>query len=302
MREHLIVKTKLDKEQLINNDNIFIIHRRDDEKLHELKSIIQKKLHLNPIVLEEQPDKDCKTDIEKFEHYAERCAYAIALFTRDDQVDAADSLTYLQTCQNVIFELGWFYARLGENKVMLLLQEGTGFSSYSNDIKKKKYMADISEKWMDIREELIAAGILMKDKQRHVFLSYSREDMAEAEKLEKALASEGLSVWIDREDIQSGSWKDCVADGLNRSRALVLLLTSSSLDSESVRKELAFAAGKKVPIIPVQPGILEEEELPDWFKLDYQELHRHHIESENYSQSINKIAQVIRTSRESKRQ
>ncbi|NVN90233.1 MAG: TIR domain-containing protein [Desulfuromonadales bacterium] len=129
---------------------------------------------------------------------------------------------------------------------------------------------------------------------KHVFLSYAREDAAVAEKLEQALLAEGLAVWIDKDDIQSGSWKERVTEGLNRARAVVLLLTPNALASEAVRKELAFAARKKVPIIPVQPRILQEQEIPDWYTLDYDELHRHFIGSKNYPEGIRKLAEAIR--------
>ncbi len=79
---------------------------------------------LNPIILQEQADVGCKTVIEKFEHYAETCSYAIAIFTPDDEVAAGDE-TYLQARPNVIYEIGWFCGRLGRGGAMLLLKEGT---------------------------------------------------------------------------------------------------------------------------------------------------------------------------------
>lgn len=128
---------------------------------------------------------------------------------------------------------------------------------------------------------------------RHVFLSYAREDMKAVDKLAKALESEGFTIWIDREGIQSGSWKERVTEGLNRSRAVVVLLTKNSLESDPVRKELAFAAKKNVPIIPVQLGELSDVSFPDWYTLDYDELHRHIFDLKKYDEGVKKLAGAL---------
>jgi hypothetical protein len=129
---------------------------------------------------------------------------------------------------------------------------------------------------------------------RPTFLSYAREDLELADNLLKGLEAEGIPVWIDRERVNSGSWKERVTEGLNRSRALVVLLTSNSLASTAVRKELAFAAKKQLPIIPVQASELNEELLPDWYTLDYDELHRYVLSPKSYSVELKKLASAIR--------
>jgi hypothetical protein len=117
--------------------------------------------------------------------------------------------------------------------------------------------------------------------------------MAEVDRLAQALQAEGLSVWIDRKGIQSGNWKERVADGLNRARAVVVLLTSAAFASPAVRKELAFAAKKKVPIIPVQLEQIPDKLVPDWFTLDYDELHRHVIDTKRYDEGVKELASAI---------
>jgi hypothetical protein len=140
--------------------------------------------------------------------------------------------------------------------------------------------------------------IYMTQVTRPVFLSYSRKDADTADRLEKALAAEGLPVWVDREKVQSGSWKQRVTQGLNRARAVVALLTAHSLASDAVEKEIAFAARKQVPIIPVNEHTIEDRDLPDWFALDFAELHRHQIRAEPGDESIKKLAAAIRALRQ----
>jgi len=140
-------------------ENVFIIHGRDEAKWRELKDIIEDEFGLNPIVLVEQPDVGCKTVIEKFEHYAPTCSYAIAVFTPDDEV-TAESGTYLQARPNVIYELGWFCGNLGRSRAMLLLKRGTSVFSDFGGIIEKRFVQNVSEKTSDIRKELVAAGII----------------------------------------------------------------------------------------------------------------------------------------------
>lgn len=154
----LLVRKKAE-EALRHRENVFIIHGRDEAKWRELKDILESEFRLNPIVLLEQPDAGCKTVIEKFEHYAQTCSYAIAVFTPDDEV-ASGGDTYLQARPNVIYELGWFCGRLGRSGAMLLLKEGTSLFSDFGGIIQKRFAQNISEKVVEIKRDLVAAGIL----------------------------------------------------------------------------------------------------------------------------------------------
>lgn len=154
-----LISRKQIEENLRHRENVFVIHGRDEAKWRELKDILKSEFRLNPIVLSEQPDAGCKTVIEKFEHYAEACSYAIAVFTPDDEV-TYDIDTYLQARPNVIYELGWFCGRLGRSGAMLLLKEGTSVFSDFGGIIQKRFTKDISEKVIEIRRDLVAAGII----------------------------------------------------------------------------------------------------------------------------------------------
>lgn len=147
------------QEALRHKENVFIIHGRDEAKWRELKDIIKSEFRLNPIVLFEQPDAGCKTVIEKFEHYAKTCTYAIAVFTPDDEV-RSNTESYLQARPNVIYELGWFCGSLGRGSAMLLLKEGTNLFSDFGGIIQKRFASNVSEKVIEIRRDLVAAGVL----------------------------------------------------------------------------------------------------------------------------------------------
>ena len=134
---------------------------------------------------------------------------------------------------------------------------------------------------------------------RPVFLSYAREDSTAADRLKLALEREGLSVWLDRQDVRSGNWKDRLTEGLNRSRALVFLLTTSSSGSRVIRSELDFATSKQVPIIPVEIDD-SVKALPDWYRLDYDKLQRHRLNGKTYDDDVKALADAIRRLRKEK--
>ena len=147
------------EESLRHRENVFVIHGRDEAKWRELKDILKSQFRLNPIVLLEQPDAGCKTVIEKFEHYAQRCSCAIAVFTPDDQVTVGQDI-HLQARPNVIYELGWFCGRIGRSGAMLLLKEGTSIFSDFGGIIQKRFAKDIGEKIIEIKRDLVAWGVI----------------------------------------------------------------------------------------------------------------------------------------------
>lgn len=139
--------------------NIFIIHGRDEAKWRELKDLVREQLGLNPIVLTEQPDTGAQSVIEKFELYARKCCYAIAVFTPDDEVKSDDRV-YLQARPNVIYEVGWFCGNLGRTHVMLLLKSGTSMFSDFGGIIQKRFTKNVAERLADIQRDLAAVGVL----------------------------------------------------------------------------------------------------------------------------------------------
>lgn len=138
---------------------VFIIHGQNEAKWRELDSILRS-MGLCTVVLQEQTD-DGKTIIEKFEHYAAQCRFAMALFTYDDIV-IKNSARYLQVRPNVIFELGWFYARLGREHVMILEQKTEGGNVFSDlqGILRTQYRENVEEAHKRMQDQLKKAGIL----------------------------------------------------------------------------------------------------------------------------------------------
>ena len=143
---------------IAKENDVFIIHGHDETNLHRLRDLIEKKFKLHPVIMKWEAGKG-RVMIEKFEQEAARCRYAFALLTPDDQIVATDG-EYTQARPNVVFELGWFYGRLGRSNVVILLKKGTKLHSDLDGISQITFGESVDEKYLDIERELQAAGLL----------------------------------------------------------------------------------------------------------------------------------------------
>lgn len=139
------------------NCNVFVVHGHAEAKRRELKALLRDDLQLEPIVLVDL-ESGGMTLIEKFERYASKCAYAIALITSDDLIEK-DGEAYLQARPNVLLEIGWFMAKLGRSRVMLLVQGDSKLPSDLNGIITYKFINDVSEKFREIKKELDSQNV-----------------------------------------------------------------------------------------------------------------------------------------------
>src|ERR1035437_957807 len=94
-----------------------------------------------------------------------------------------------------------------------------------------------------------------------IFISYSRKDSAQAEQLAEQLTSAGLSCWIDKSGIEAAtSWSGEITQAINDCRVFVVLLSSFSIASSNVSKEVSLASERKRKILPLE---VEQVELPN---------------------------------------
>lgn len=108
---------------------VFVAHGHDLQ-IRDIVNDFLRSVGLEPINLAEEPDRG-DTIIEKFERYSKEANFALALFTADDEGHvkgkAVDKKPRAR--QNVVFEFGYFLAKLGRNRARLLLQQGVEIPS-----------------------------------------------------------------------------------------------------------------------------------------------------------------------------
>lgn len=102
---------------------VFIVHGHNETVKQSVARTLET-IGLTPIILAEQPDKG-RTIIEKFEKEGNDVGFAVVLLTADDKGRKNRARTMQSRArQNVVFEMGYFMALLGRERVLLLLQEG----------------------------------------------------------------------------------------------------------------------------------------------------------------------------------
>ncbi len=141
---------------------IFIIHGHDNEALLALKNYLQNTLKLGePIILREKPSGG-KTIIEKFEREAKDIDIVFVLLTPDDKAMSDANNELRRSRQNVIFEMGFFYAKLQRTSGRIIALR-KGEVELPSDISGIVYIdisngiASVGE---DIRLELKELGVI----------------------------------------------------------------------------------------------------------------------------------------------
>jgi len=144
--------------QAPSTKDVFIIHGHDELNTRRLSQLLQGEFGLNPIAMLAKPGMS-RPLTQKFEDEAQKCSFAFALFTPDDEIVKSD-IAYKQARPNVIYEVGWFIGRLGRARVTLILKSGTKIHSDLDGVSQIHFSEDIAEKFLEIRKELIAARVV----------------------------------------------------------------------------------------------------------------------------------------------
>ena len=112
-----------------------------------------------------------------------------------------------------------------------------------------------------------------------VFISYSRADQARIDTLIQELQDLGLHVWIDRSGIRGGEqWRLEIVNAIQNCDVFLLCMSSASVASDNVRREVDIASGEGKQIIPLR---LENVQYPPEWKyqlagvqwIDHQDKH-----------------------------
>jgi len=142
---------------------VFVVHGRD-EKLKNQVEIFLGEIGLEPIVLHRKADEGM-TVIEKFEKHSD-VGYAFILLTPDDVAyptsdDAKpdhDRKKENRARQNVLFEFGYFVAKLGRNRTCCIYKEGVTIPTDLSGLVYKQVGSSVEEAAFSILKDLKAVG------------------------------------------------------------------------------------------------------------------------------------------------
>jgi len=139
---------------------VFIIHGHDDANRMRLQEMLENEFELKAHLMIKEAGKG-RTLIEKFEEEAQLASYAFALLTPDDLVKVKNTESeYAQARPNAIFELGWFYGRLGRRHIAILFKKGTHLHSDLAGISRIEFSDSVDECFIEIKKELKEASII----------------------------------------------------------------------------------------------------------------------------------------------
>ena len=139
-------------------DEVFIVHGHDNEAKETVARFVEKS-GIEAAILHERTNSG-QTIPEKFEKHAGKAGFAIILLTPDDVGKSKDGTDEPKprARQNVILELGYFWGRLGRDRMCVLYKEGVELPS---DIHGILYLLmDDSNGWqLKLGQEMQAAGL-----------------------------------------------------------------------------------------------------------------------------------------------
>lgn len=138
-------------------DGVFIVHGHDEASKEAVARFLEK-LNLVTIILHEQPNEG-QTIIEKFEKNAS-VGFAVVLLTLDDigGINKDEPSLSPRARQNVVFELGYFFAKLGRGRVCAICAEGLEIPSDIHGVLYIPYDAEGAWKFK-LAREMKAAGL-----------------------------------------------------------------------------------------------------------------------------------------------
>jgi predicted nucleotide-binding protein len=137
----------------VSNSKVFIVHGHEDAAKLEVARFLEKQ-GIVPIILNEQANRG-QTLIEKIESNAD-VGFAVILYTPCDSIRAEDGkVVAARARQNVVFEHGYFLAKIGRDRVCALVK---GSVETPSDISGIVYTS-MDKAWkLELANELKCAG------------------------------------------------------------------------------------------------------------------------------------------------
>lgn len=110
------------------------------------------------------------------------------------------------------------------------------------------------------------------DNKYDLFISYSRKDIAVADRICEALDDQGISYFIDRKGIGGGlEFPAVLAEAILSCRILLFLASENSYASKFTNKEINFAYNEK-PKETILPYIIDGSRLPPSLRLAFSDI------------------------------
>jgi Zn-dependent protease with chaperone function len=137
--------------------SLMIVHGHDTAARMELENFLLRNFpHVKPITMIDQSDS-AYTLPEKFERMAGAVQGALAILTPDDIARTLKTSTEsVRARQNVIFEVGWFSAKFGRGKCLLLVRGDVEIPSDLSGVEFHRFVSSPTEHSESLRQFIAA--------------------------------------------------------------------------------------------------------------------------------------------------
>lgn len=123
-----------------------------------------------------------------------------------------------------------------------------------------------------------------------IFVSYSHENSATVFPIVDSVESEGVNVWIDRDEMRVGqNWAGQIVRAIKASGRFCLMCSAQSYESNNVRREVYLANKYEKAMVPI---LLDDAKMPDdieFFLVDTQWLDLTKLEENERSEAIKEL-------------
>lgn len=102
----------------------------------------------------------------------------------------------------------------------------------------------------------------------NVYISHAAADRILAGRVADVLKKAGFQVWDESQLLPGDNWGEKLGHALQDANAMVVLLTSHSLDSPNISYDLSYALGKKefkgrvIPVLAAPPDQPPRDKVP----------------------------------------
>src|SRR5713101_8311868 len=125
-----------------------------------------------------------------------------------------------------------------------------------------------------------------------VFISYARADLSFVERLRTDLHEQGISAWVDLEEIQPGTadWEESLRMSIRTASAVLLAASPNARSSRYVKDELRIAEMYQRPVYPLWIAGKEwMEAVPiGWGSMQYIDAREEH-----YTKALDDLVKVL---------
>jgi hypothetical protein len=138
-------------------DKIFIVHGRDEARKLEVQRFVENVTSRETVILADVAGRS-QNLLEKLRIYLDESTFAVVIMTGDDEgyYKPEPDKVALRARQNVIFELGFCIAKLGQERVAVLYEEGVDIPS---DFAGVVYTSLAGEWKISLAREMRAFGL-----------------------------------------------------------------------------------------------------------------------------------------------